>query len=1232
MQNQNITIEIMKKLLLICSFTLLSAIGIFASLPERATSTMKSLWSQPAVRGAVAAMAQSEAQPVPYECTLGKNNVDGYTVIDANGDGRTWKPGGFASHSVCMAPNSESVDAADDWMVSPAIKLEAGKSYTVSFDTDMTLKKTEDIVELMAGAEATAEAMTERVSPEIKIHYNDKIFTTNTYTFTPKNDGAYYFGFHCKSLKADSGTPKIANFKIEMAQVPVVVPDNAEEIPFSGILGKNDPKIGLYTVVDANGDGRSWNTTAMTTGSVCMKPNSDNVTAADDWMISMPLHLFAGKTYTVSIDEGRALNSAVADRAALYLGSEATAEAMTKELIAPHDVTEKGLLTNTANFSVDADGYYYIGIHCTSEKEKSGNYKVANLSVKEFTETIEPAAAGTLSYVIAPKGELKATLTYTAPTLTKSGKPLEAISKVVITTNWAYKTELTDVVPGGTYTVDVDNLWQGKQNRFEAVAYVGEIAGDAVLVKDVFAGEDTPLAPQNLKIALSDDYKTVTLTWDAAGETGENGGWVDTDNLSYFIFDAFGAYTDPAIASTTETSYSIDFSDFNGQDFVAYQVTACVGEYNASLATTSAIVVIGEPEHLPFHESFSDCYYQQDWVVDPESSGQVMDGLLYDNELQTNADAEEGTEPTFLNSQDGDNGFYLSIPYEKDASRGFYSTKIDISKADNPVFQLFYQGKGSVLELKVGRDGAPMEVAKSIDLKENPTDDWTIATVDLAPYKDAKYIQVGLMVRGVHNTETETWSVPIDNIRVINQVAKEVRLVAVSAPAAVEAGEDVAVNVRLENLGTEELHDVTVSLPASEEKTVMVDCIPVYGSADVLFSIATGALSPDVIDFGVNAVADGDADTENNSAASSVAVRFPVYPAPEGLAAVPSDGLLSLSWNAPEYESLKQSRRIEEDFECVDYPVFTISDFGGWTLVDNDGNATYTFMGDVNNPYRTAPQAFQLFDTKASGMKEESYIDAEPFSGERMLVAWSAKGQNDNWLISPLLSAQEQTISFRAKSFTIAYPESFEVLYSKTDKGLGSFVKIENVENYPDNNQVLEDWVEYKATLPAGARYFAIRHTAYDTYALFVDDICFDGAGQVPADLELLGYRAYVDGEPLSDLCEATAVDVPFAESGSHCARVSAVYNHGESRACGAVEAEVVVSGVGNVAAGVRIDVRGSILTVAAAQGTPVTVFSAAGQYIFRGVTGANGVLEAELPAGVHVVQAGDAAAKCIVF
>ncbi len=1207
----------------------MAAASLVAGLPERHTSAMKDLRTQTVNRHAVMARAAGTTYSVPYECTLGKGTVDDYTVIDANGDTRTWKPGGFTSYSVCMAPNADGFDAADDWFITPAITMEAGKSYRVAFEAGMTLSKTEDIFEVMAGQEPTVESMTVRISPVFSYPCNNKAFMPYEYTFSPAESGAYHVGFHCMSLKSNSGTPKLCNLKIEQTEAPVTVPNNAQEVPFDSPLGKNDPLMAYYTTIDANGDGRSWNNT-LSTGITCMKPNAADVDYNDDWLITPPLHLFAGKQYSFSALESSALSGSTDEVTAFYIGTAPTVEAMSTELIAEHRTTVRDTPVETA-FTVPADGYYYIGVHCTSPKATGGNYKLANLAVKDYTKKIEPAAAGTLTYDIAPKGELKATLTYTAPTVDVTGAPLEYLSKVVITTNWAYKTELTDVIPGGTYTVETTDLWDGNQNRFEAVAYIDDIAGEPLLITGIFAGEDTPLDVTNLKISLSDDYTKVVLSWDPVGEVGEHGGWVDLDNLKYFIFDAFGSYYDPAVGSTTDTSFTIDFGDLDSQDFAAYQVTACVGDYNASLGVTSDIVVVGKPDPLPFHESFADCYYQQMWVVDPESDGQVMEGLFADGELQTNFD-DELAPAEYLNSQDGDNGFYLMIPYEKNASYGFYSAKIDISAATNPAFQLYYQGQGSVLDLKVGADGAVPAVVKSIDLKENPTTGWTIATVDLTPYKGAKYVQVGLMIRGVHNTDDETWSVPIDNIRVIDLLPRNVRIAAVNAPAKVDAGKEAAVEVTVENLGTEALADFPITLTTgSDTYAVTVESLASFASCSATFKVPTSALSDDEIAYTATVSVEGDDTPADNTATGSIAVVFPAYPMPAHLSARPLEGTLELTWEAPEYEHLKATCTVVEDFESPDYESFTISDFGDWTMVDRDGRATYTFLGDALNPHRTAPMAFQLYEPKASGMPEDYYIDAEPASGDRMLVAWSAQGLNDNWLISPALAGTEQTISFKAKSFTIAYAESFEVLYSTTDKDIDSFTAVD-VEGYPANGMVPEDWTEFKATLPAGALYFAIRHNAYDTYALYIDDIAFEACGDVPADLELLGYKPYIDDESCTDLCTATTFAQEFAVSGTHTARVSAIYNRGESRACEAVTADVTASGVDNLADGATISLAGKVLTVKAPTGTVVTVSNALGQTIVEASTGTSGLLETTLPAGVAIVKVATTTAKYVVY
>ena len=63
----------------------------------------------------------------------------------------------------------------------------------------------------------------------------------------------------------------------------------------------------------------------------------------------------------------------------------------------------------------------------------------------------------------------------------------------------------------------------------------------------------TRSTPTDVKAVLSADGKTVTLSWTAPGAAGEQGGYVPVEQLSYYIFDAFGQLTDPAIASTSES-------------------------------------------------------------------------------------------------------------------------------------------------------------------------------------------------------------------------------------------------------------------------------------------------------------------------------------------------------------------------------------------------------------------------------------------------------------------------------------------------------------------------------------------------------------------------------------------------------------------------------------------------------------------------------------------------------
>ena len=1223
----------MKKYLLF-AVTLSAVFAGSAALPERTLGKqMKSIAAtaehapkRQAMRRA--AEADSEAAiAVPFTHSLGKNEpvTADYLVIDANEDEKTWKPGGFSSYSVCMVSTSKTETEANDWMISPAIRLEAGQYYTVSFEYDMTLNKTEEKLALFAGTERSVEGMTLTVVPEFAYAYNNKEFQTAQAQFSVAETGNYYFGFFCCSEVAKSGNPKLCNFSIQICENPVVAPEKFAEVPCSYTMSKGSDDAGNYIVIDADKDGKTWKPCGMTSGSVCTKTVNET---QDDWLITLPVHLMPGVNYTLSYNEGFSQASGTEDRLAVYAGTEPTVNAMTITVVPAHNYTNREAREVKTSFSVAQEGYYYFGFHCTSPQSTTGWSRISNFAIAESSEKVVPPAAGSLEVTAAPLGELKAIVKYTAPSVNADGEELTQMLKVVVTTNWAFKEEFT-IDPGREYIFETTDVYNNAYNRFEAVAYLGDEAGESVLLTDMFFGMDNPLPVIGVKAELSDDFKTVTLSWNPIGEVGEHGGYVDPSKAVYYVFDAFGSYYDPALTSTAETSVTFDYSDMAEQDFVAYQVTAGIDETYYSLETNSNIVVIGRPEALPFYESFADGYYSQMWVVDPESQGQVMNGTVLDNELQTNADADEGVEPEYLNSHDADNGFFLFMPIDINSAYGFYSAKISLDGAENPVLEFWCQGKGSILDAKIGVDGADLKTVGSIDFKENPTDDWTLVRLDLTPYKSAKYIQVGVMLRAVHNTDENIWSVPFDNLRVIDLKDEAIRVSAVSIPTDVKAGEEIPVMMTVENIGLNALPEaqVAVSVDGEDVAPVVFEGLAPGKVASAKVVVPTSLLSADEVK--IIASAKTSANKVAETASRTVSVNFPVFPMPTGLAATVNGGSVELEWAAPEFEELTKPFVVNEDFENPDYEPFTYEDFAGFRFVDLDGRGNYSFLKDVNNPYQQMPMAYQLFNPELAGVPESYLVDCPTHSGSSMLVAWSTDGQNANLLISPELTGAAQTISFWGRGFTIAPTmcETFSVWTSDTDTDVKSFTKVDVVENYPENNIVPEEWTEFKVQLPEGTKYFAILHDSYDSYALFLDDFTFEANGVLPIDTELKTYNVYCNGEKLTESAETATVHTPETE-GNYSYRLTAVYNHGESRAAAPVEVELIADGIAEIATGVTVECHNRILSVIAPEGTPVSVIDLAGRILATG----SGSITVSLPAnGIVLVAAGTHTAKVTV-
>lgn len=931
-------------------------------------------------------------------------------------------------------------------------------------------------------------------------------------------------------------------------------PDNAVEIPFTHDLGKSGTEIKNYTEINANGDNRKWQYGSVNGYSACMVPNAENIDNNDDWLFTVPIHITPGD-YIVSFEVGMMGSGATAVEMNVALATAPTVEAATMVVSPPTQYTAKDMTKYECNCKVTTEGYYYLGFHCTTAKSMKGTLKLANVGMRAGSVTppvvVDPPAAGELTWTLAPKGELKATVKYTAPTLTKSGEPLTEITKVEITSRWGVdKFVYDDVTPGQVITIEDVEMYQGINNRFTGVAYIGDVAGEMIEYKSIWCGPDTPRAPENIVLTVNEDYKTATLKWDAVPEIGENGGYVDPEKVVYYIFDAFGSYYDPALGTTSKTTCQLDYNSVEYQDFYAYQVTAGVGE-KYSLDGVSNIITAGTPDALPKTESFAAGNYDDMWLGNTVVKGYMQYGTITDEYFASMVDPEIA-EP--LSSQDGDHGFYFWMPIEKDVAYGLISTRADISKAPNPVLDFYYQGQGSVIEVYAGHEIDEMDLVETVDLKANPTDKWTLARVPLNSIADKSGVMFEIRFVARDNDDEHIWSVPIDNIRVHNLDAADVRLVTLNAAQTAKPGDAVKLTAHIENVGTEPA--AVTAVWASNSQTVSTEALPVIAPAafaDVEYVYEVPFNAPETLELSLTLELDGEATVADNSAVTSLTVKHAPFATVSDLDAVIDGSNVVLSWSHPEIsEALPET--VTEDFESDDYTPMSITGAGGWTVYDGDGVETYSIFRETNNPYQTQPMAFQLFDNILANVPNTYAEDAVASSGQRYMLAPSAQGvTNDNWLISPELSGNEQTVTFMAKSYTVSWPETLEIYYSTTDNSVDAFTsKVADFTGLAADGTVPEVWTLFTANLPAGAKYFAIHHDSYDSLALFVDDVTYEAAPSQPADLALNGYHLFCNGRRLTAELHpgVTYTHIPLGDddpSGDYVLNytVVPVYNHG---------------------------------------------------------------------------------------
>lgn len=403
----------------------------------------------------------------------------------------------------------------------------------------------------------------------------------------------------------------------------------------------------------------------------------------------------------------------------------------------------------------------------------------------------------------------------------------------------------------------------------------------------------------------------------------------------------------------------------------------------------------------------------------------------------------------------------------------------------------------------------------------------------------------------------------VDNISVKINADKELSMT-LNAPASVKAGQDINVTAVVTNGGSTAAQNYTVTVTMGEEELVnetVADELAVGAKKEYSFQIPTNAFDAGKeLTFAAEVVYDGDEVPADNSATATTTINESGVEAPLNLTAEGNeDGTIVANWEV----NNEIPETYTEDFEdTATFPAFGLGGitasvhngaFGKWTLYDPTGANVYGYQS-VTVPNLGDPQAWFVMAPGSDQLSQSLMETQAPHSGEQMITSYCCPTGTvtDHWLISPQLNGEAQTISFFARELTTQYgAETFEVLASTTDNDPANFTLVEAV------SCAVESWTEYSFDLPAGTKYFAIRHTSDDIFALFVDDITFSPGESLSATPD--AFNIYLDGE----LVETVSGDVftytfEGVEPGNYVVQVTAVYGDLESEPA---EAEATVPG-----------------------------------------------------------------------
>lgn len=903
--------------------------------------------------------------------------------------------------------------------------------------------------------------------------------------------------------------------------------------PIGTVFGSKD-EFDLFTVIDANNDAVDQGTFMKETWTY-----ADNAVQlytdknkADDWFISPALALYAGYSYVVEYTVHHSTPGK--HKLAINWGAAPAAEYMTETALPETVVPAGSVQVLRATISPKKSGYYYIGLHATSEAGANSLYLdkfICNSAVKSMA----PAPVTISSITHDPTAKLEATIKFVAPATTANGQPLTNLKGVRISRQGQHVDYCTDVKPGEEYTY-VDNTMTEAGMCYYYITAYNDDGSSAEAAVHTWVGLDIPENVGIRPILSIPSEGKLNLSWDAFGPA--NGGVIFPEDIVYNVYDIIVSDNRMFLGDLKgsvkgATSFTYDMATEEGPQQYLYQALAGTNASGSSAAIASTPVLVGKPYSLPVREDYTGGNINYFWAFSSSDNG--------GNNNSTVGCYTVGAEDEYQ----------MCFRSMMDDFAAMTSGKIDIKGCDNPTLTFSLKSEataGTFIPYVQTSDGVCVyldEIAMTV-----PSDGWTKYIYDLNACLGAnwiqkqKWVQFGFRFADLGSTTEQ--KVYLDDISIADQKAVDLAVTLVNVPETIEKGQSSTAAVRVRNYGSQAVDSYVLKITIGDKEVLNETKNSTLGS----FGTHTYPLeiNPSILEQAdkatvkVEVIAADDALPDNNMASADVQFTSPDLLPATDLAVTKTASAQTLAWKAP-----ASVRTFVDSFEQE--PDWATSGIGNWTMVDVDGGLCGGLFDGIPYGSEGTAFAFTVFNPYNYGGYDitSNYPCAKPKSGTKSLAAFvgltadKTKIQpSDDWLISPELSEKEQEISFWANNLYIAegksvwvYPEYFDILYSTTDTNTESFVQIGDTYTQESGT-----WSEYKAQLPDGAKYFAIHHKAgaKQNYLFMIDDVTY-----TTKNLKVLKYNIYRDGTLLASTTAPTYADYS-AGTADHLYQVTTVY------------------------------------------------------------------------------------------